>query len=575
MKIRKIIVIYLLYFLLGINLFGGTTGKISGTILQKTDGFPLVGVNVVLVGAMQGAATDGDGFYNIINIAPGTYELKISMIGYKTITMTDIHVSSDHTTKINVSMETATIQGEEVVVVAKKPLVKADLTSSKKTVSSEEIENFPAENPKDILSTQAGVTTGSDGQIHVRGGRSTEVTYLMDGIPVSADMGLSLSNDVISELTLISGTFNSEYGKAMSGIVSIATKEGSKSFKGKISSQFGDMYSSNTDIFTNINEYNPMTFERYDINLSGPIPILPSGSFFVTGTFKSSDGWLYGKREHTTYDTYNFIGDDWQIDMDGDGEDVALNTNNSQKFMANLSFKPLENIKLKYQFYGSMGEWQNYVHRWKYNPDGRYTNENKDFLHALHLTHHKIEMPYKWNEDINGNGILDTLGFGGFDEDLNNNGQLDNLSIDWDFIKKYGAFIPNEDKDGNPLYVPNQGRSDVPAYHFVYGGQNTGYYVSDYDTWTAKFDMTSQVSKIHLIKTGLEFNKYIRRTIGSTIEMSDRTLWQPFIQSDLTAGHDDYTKEPWDFAAYLQDKIEIDDIIIQAGLRYDYFEVQD
>ncbi len=348
----------------------------------------------------------------------------------------------------------------------------------------------------------------------------------MDGIPVSADMGLSLSNDVISELTLISGTFNSEYGKAMSGIVSIATKEGSKSFKGKISSQFGDMYSSNTDIFTNINEYNPMTFERYDINLSGPIPILPSGSFFVTGTFKSSDGWLYGKREHTTNDSYKFTGDDWQIDMDGDGKDVALNTNNSQKFMANLSFKPLENIKLKYQFYGSMGEWQNYVHRWKYNPDGRYTNENKDFLHALHFTQtlsnktyftvkgsykkhyaetyvHKIDMPYKWNEDINGNGKLDTLGFGGFDEDLNNNGQLDNLSIDWDFIKKYGAFIPNEDKDGNPLYVTNQGRSDVPAYHFIYGGQNTGYYVSDYDTWTAKFDMTSQLTLIHLIKTGL------------------------------------------------------------------------
>lgn len=597
MKKRFLTIINLLMLLFIGNLLGGTTGKIAGTVVQSSDGTPLMGANVMIVSTTLGAATDTEGYFTIINIPPGKYQVKISMMGYKTIIMNNIIVTSDHTTRINPKMEVASIQGQEVVVVASKPLVQADLTSSKKTVSSEEIENLPAENPKDILSTQAGVTTGADGALHVRGGRSTEVTYMMDGIPVSDDIGLSLSNDVISELTLISGTFNAEYGKAMSGVVSIATKEGSKNFEGKISTQFGDMFSANTDIFDKVDEFSPFTFERYDLNLSGPIALLPGGSFFVTGTMSNSDGWLYGKREHSTYDTYNFIGDDWQIDMNGDGKEVAMNTNDHQKVLANMSFKPLDNTKFRYQFLLNNAEWSNYDHVWKYNPDGTYTNESLDYMHAVHLTQtlsnkafftvkgsykkhyaetyvHKIDMPYKWNEDINGNGVIDTLGFGGFNEDLNGNGELDNLSIDWDFIKKYGAFIPNGDED-NPLYVTNQGRADVPAYHFVYGGQKSGYYVSDYDTWTAKFDFTSQITKIHLIKTGLEFNAYKRRSINAAIEMSDRTMWQPYIQSDQTAGYDDYTKEPFDFSAYFQDKIEIEDIIIQAGLRYDFFDAND
>jgi len=146
------------------------------------------------------------------------------------------------------------------------------------------------------------------------------------------------------------------------------------------------MFSKNTDIFSKVDEYNPMTFERYDMNLSGPIAFLPKGSFFITGTHKTSDGWRYGKREHTPYDYYQFAGDEWNIAMTGDGKDVALNTSSSQKLMANVSMKPLDNTKLKYQFYGNVSEWQNYVHKWKYNPDGRYTYQNKDYMHALHFT---------------------------------------------------------------------------------------------------------------------------------------------------------------------------------------------
>ena len=590
-------------------LFSGTGGKISGTVKSAKDGSPIIGTNVIVVGESMGAASDANGYFSILNIPPGTYEIMVSTIGYKTIRMKNIRVTVDETTTINFQMETSVLKGEEVVVIAKRPLVKKDLTSSKVTISDKDLELAPVESFKDILSTKAGVTEGTDGSLHIRGGRASEVQYMIDGIPVSSDVGLSLSKNVISELTLISGTFNAEYGKAMSGIVNIATKEGAEHYEGNLSYQLGDMYSNHTDVFTDVDEFDPLTFTRLDFDVSGPVPIIPKSSFFITGTYTGSDGWLYGFKEHNTMDMYSFVGDDWNILMTGDSSRVAMNTNTSRKMMAKFSIKPFDKTKIVYQFNGNDGEWQNYVHRWKYNPDGRYNHESRNYLHALHFTQtvsektyftlkfsykdhyaedylHKIK-PYTFNEDLDGDGRIDTLSYSsGFSEDLNNNGILDTaLTIDWDFIKKYGAFIPNDTwytvsiNDSTeidiPNYVSNVSKSDVPAYHFYYGGQQMEYDITDYQTYTAKFDLTSQLSKSHQIRTGAEYNYYNRHIINSTIEMSSRTQWLPYIASSEYAGHDDYTNNPYDFSAYLQDKMEYEDIIIQAGLRYDYFNAND
>ncbi len=602
--LRKYIVLLFAFLTICALSYAGTTGKISGLIRDSETGEPMIGVNVVIAGTSLGAASDMEGYFSILNIPPGKYELVASSIGYKTFRLQDVRVSVDHTTKIEINMESSVLEGDEVVVVAQKDLIKKGLTSSESSVSEEELASMPVESFSGLLSTQAGVTQGSDGSLHVRGGRSSEVTYMVDGIPVSSDMGLSLSTNVVSELTLISGTFNAEYGKAMSGIVNIATKEGAKNFESRLTAQFGDMLTGK-ERYERGSHFNPLTFQRYDLDISGPVSFLPGGSFFVTGTFRNNLGWLYGIREHNTYDRGIIGNNTATVDMTGDSAYVPMNTSDSKKVMGKLTFKPFPKMKTTYQFIGDFGNWQNYVHEWKFAPDGRYQYRSYDMMHALHITQtisdktyftfkysyktgyseqyvNKIDMPYTINEDINGNGVIDIIPGLNVSEDLNGNGQLDSdLSVDWEFINEYGAFIPNdtwytlelEDTVVNvPYYVTPGERTDLPAYHFNYGGQRMGYYISEDNSHTVKFDFISQVNRTNQIRSGFEFNTYRRHRNSSVLKMSeqDETI-PPFIQNAGVANHDYYTHHPYDFAAYVQDKIEVEDIIIQAGLRYDYF----
>ena len=81
-----------------VSIAAGAGGKIGGRVTDPDNGNPLAGVNVEIVGKFQGAATDLDGYYYIINVSPGVYDLQASIVGYQTITKTEVEVRSDHTT---------------------------------------------------------------------------------------------------------------------------------------------------------------------------------------------------------------------------------------------------------------------------------------------------------------------------------------------------------------------------------------------------------------------------------------------------------------------------------------------
>ena len=72
-----------IFLIFSCNSFAGTTGKIAGKIIDATTNETLIGVNVIIVGTTMGAATDINGEYYILNIPPGTYEVKASLIGYQ------------------------------------------------------------------------------------------------------------------------------------------------------------------------------------------------------------------------------------------------------------------------------------------------------------------------------------------------------------------------------------------------------------------------------------------------------------------------------------------------------------
>ena len=295
-------------------LFSGDTGKIVGQITDSETGEALFGVNILLKGTTMGSASAMVGNYIILNVPAASYTISASYIGYKTITITDLRVNADRTTTVNFKMEISAVEGEEVIVEAKRPAIVRDQTASTTTIEDDDIVNMPVNSFNEIMTTMAGVVENENANsgIHLRGGRTGEISYLVDGFLIEnalyGGMSLDIAKDAISELSLITGAFNAEYGKAMSGIVNIVTKEGTPNYHGGLtmaSDQFGG----------NNNNWGT---SRNIFNLSGPIfPGLGAiANFNITADFNKSRGNLWKNQ---------LPRDVLTVDVDGDGEyDVGV-----------------------------------------------------------------------------------------------------------------------------------------------------------------------------------------------------------------------------------------------------------
>ena len=231
--------LFIIFFLSSIA-FGGSTGKITGVVKDKKTGDPIVGANVRLEGTTLGSSTDFDGKYFMLNVPPNEYSLVVTMIGYTSYKITGVRVKGDLTTSIDVDISEAVLQlGQEVEVVAERPLVQKDLTAKTAIVSGEDIVAMPVTEVDQVVNIQAGFVDGS-----LRGGRSGEVAYWIDGVPVTdaydGSQIVQVNKNLIQELQVISGAFNAEYGQAMSGIVNITSKEGSSKFSGGLGIYGGD-----------------------------------------------------------------------------------------------------------------------------------------------------------------------------------------------------------------------------------------------------------------------------------------------------------------------------------------------
>lgn len=178
-------------FMLTEPLYADNTGKIAGRVRDKQTREALVGVNVVIKGTKLGAWTDDKGFFYVLKVPPGVYEVQFSLVGYAKVTVKNIRVLIDLTTEINVDMEEATIELSEVVIEAEHKLVQKDVTSTRRMVDRETISETPGlETASDIHRLQAGAYLSSippvlklqDGvqlqvrdeslkDVHIRGGR--------------------------------------------------------------------------------------------------------------------------------------------------------------------------------------------------------------------------------------------------------------------------------------------------------------------------------------------------------------------------------------------------------------------
>ncbi|MDZ7822325.1 MAG: carboxypeptidase-like regulatory domain-containing protein [Candidatus Marinimicrobia bacterium] len=174
MRLVKILVAALL--VAGIS-FAATTGKIAGYVRDENTGEPLPGANVLLRGATMGAAANAEGYYVMLNIPPGTYDVVASYVGYAREEVSDIRVMIDRLTTVDFDLKVEAYEGEEVIVQAKRDLIQKDNASGQLNVSSDEIEGLPVSSVSQVLSLKAGVSGMS-----VRGGGTDETAFMLDGI---------------------------------------------------------------------------------------------------------------------------------------------------------------------------------------------------------------------------------------------------------------------------------------------------------------------------------------------------------------------------------------------------------
>ena len=523
-----------------------TTGKLAGTIVDKQSKNPLPGANIILEKTSYGAATDEGGQFHIINIPPDMYSVSIMMIGYKTVKVNDVRISINRSVSLDIEMETTVIEGEVVTVEVARLAQKKDQTSTIKNISGDEISALPVENIGEVINMQAGVVQG-----HFRGGRYGEVTYLIDGVQVDETFGgsnatVDIQPEAVQDLEVITGTFNAEYGRAMSGVVNVVTKNGGPTFEGSISSGASYYQTSNTDIFIGLS---PNLNISKDLKFSLGGPILGNKiTFFTNLRSQNINGHLNAYRIFNVDDISLFWLDDssqWFSTKSGDSSYVPMNTSKNLSVLGKLSFNVFKGIRFSALYSYSDDSWFGYDHSFKYSPDGRAGSYKNTHYTALQLNH--MITPKLFYE-------------------------LKLSSVD----NYFGVYLYKDPLDTNYIHdfhLNNYGSG------FFTGGQQKDHTERTMIDETYKFDLTWQANHSHSFKLGIlsiahdidnKWRQIRNKFEGQDVE--DPLTYEPEVFGDTTVYADIYKVKPQEVAAYFQDKMEFNEMVINFGVRYDYFD---
>jgi outer membrane receptor for ferrienterochelin and colicin len=513
----------------------GTTGKLTGKATDAKTNESLPFVNITLSGTSLGAATDIDGNYVILNIPPGNYNVKAQSVGYQPVVIENVSISIDLTTRLDFSLTSSTIELQAVVIQSRQDQVKKDVTSSQSLVTAEQINSLPVAEFDDVLRLQAGVSKDADGGFHIRGGRSSEIAYWVNGIsitdPYDNSRGVDIDNSSIQELQVISGTFNAEYGNAMSGIVNTVTKEGGKEYHGSVNIYSSDYVSNFTSFFTNINHYNPVTNYNYQGNLSGSIPYTDNMiTFFVNGRYVYDEGDLYG------LDKFNTNG------STADGHPVPMNWSKRSLAQANIAYQFIPGVKINTEFLFSKDNYQDYDQNFKWEPGGNSFKFAKSYDGTVSLNH-----------------VLSSRTFY-------------TLRANY-FFKNFNQYLYANPSD--PGYMHPDSLNTI-GYAFHDKGTDLHRFFRETQSITGKLDFSSQVTDNHLVQFGVEgkshhlsFDDYNLEPLQ--INGVPVVPFVPHIPDVTSINRNKYDAKPIEFSSYLQDKIEYKDVIINLGLRLDYF----
>jgi len=223
------------------------TGVVRGRVVDKNTQEPIIGANLLIEGTGIGAATDLEGYYKIINVPVGSFNLVASAIGYHSFTKFNITLTSGNEQIINFEMvENATELNEVVVKFDKsKSASVADMITplSVQALTTQEIKSNPGGNfdISKVIQALPGVAGSPGGNVRndiiIRGGAPNENVYYLDGIEIPVlnhfqTQGSSggpqgiLNVSFIEDVKLSSSAFGAQYDNALASVFEIKQREG-------------------------------------------------------------------------------------------------------------------------------------------------------------------------------------------------------------------------------------------------------------------------------------------------------------------------------------------------------------
>jgi outer membrane receptor protein involved in Fe transport len=601
-------------------------GKIHGVVTDKQTKEPLIGASILISGTSMGAASGLDGSYNILNLSPGTYDVKATYVGYQEITVKGLQVVSGLTAEVNFAMSSTAIEISPIEIIAQRPLIEKSATNAIRIMSSEELQNLPVRGAVGYFSLQPGVVL-QDGNVYIRGSRPDEVGYMVEGADTKNIMDrdggslITIIPDALENILVQAGGYTAEFGGANAGIVQQNLKTGSEKYHGSLqletdnfSSLGGNTPSAVPSTFLGTNSYG---YSDYVFTLSGPvvadnIKAYIAGENYFTRDYNpmffsgSPTTWSDGAPVGKVYDT-GVRGGDPTTHLGGDSQYLywqpgvipgRFQNRYSMNGSVLFDYKPLL-VKV-----GGTLSWQ----RQRDNDFYTYAPPtivdpiaNIYDLSRLQLTDQSQDfLTMKASYFIGANSFLEA-----------NFSYLDrrNKSYDPNFsdnnILLYADSLAAAQRGWlYPAYAEQPGQYDFYGFPFnrtgtlLVGPTGNQFNKSETGNWSGSVAYTSQIGK-NEIKVGGSYEDWTARNYSITGLPSLLTISRlsPDIarvstdyallirrQTSLNNyGYDEFgnpidsgpdnAKHPKFIGAYAEDKIEFSDLIINGGLRFDWMDM--
>ena len=594
----------------------GTGGKVEGTV-NDPNGQPVAGAQVLILGTSLGATTNASGYYFLNNVPAGVYSLRAQFIGFSPNEVRNVRVLADQTVTVNFDIQRALELGAITVTEQQNPIVPRDQVATKSIVTGNLINDLPVDNIRDVLSLQPGVVeSGKGAGLSIRGGRPGEAAVYVDGALVRSQFSGGSRTDIgtnaLEEASVTTGAIGAEFGEAQSGVIALVTRSGGPALTGAVSYQTDEPFGTSTSV----------GYNRFEGSLGGPI--MGNLTFFLSGTLEGQQSAFLGKGWDQV-PTYVLGGLDTTVtDTDDDGNPVEVEVPRFLQFggacdpARNAGFecqgqiRPYNwrtaatgNAKLQYTYGGSRlsgtvlwsrdqaRNWANGNNTFAYQRSGGTREGNRGLIldwsqqvmrSAERALAFNMNLSYQQDQLLFGpmsrayelDHRSPTLGmvlspmdfaidFDHFsDDDPNEAGSVTQLKsqADWDRLV-------NNVRTNQGTRTPYLDRTDLAnaqpyrmnPWGLAAGIQNNG--------WDVGVNLYQERRLAGRANVDWQFDRYNRFKFGGEANrtrvnwFASQVLRQNFMQA--------YSEEPVRYGAYLEDRLDLGDVVVDLGVRWDYF----